>query len=221
MLVEDRPIESIRPYPNNPRDNDAGVDAVAASLRGFDEEWRSVPGYEGLYEVSNLGRLRRASASRMAPAGYILKQPLTWDGYPKCALWKRQRCWHTKTHRVVALAFLGSPPFPNAHVAHYDGDKTNNRLPNLRWATCAENEADKRRHGRTRAAQPGERHHMAKLTDELVRAMRRAAAGGRSFTAVADEFGVPRVTAYSAIVGNTWQTVTDPPPVPRRRRKTQ
>ena len=58
---------------------------------------------------------------------------------------------------LVVLAFLGPPPFPGAHAAHFDGDKLNNRLSNLRWASPAENEADKRRHGRTRGALPGER----------------------------------------------------------------
>src|SRR5262249_35856565 len=69
MLVEMRSINSIRPYENNPRQNDAGVDAVAASLRA-DEAWVAVPGYVGLYEISSYGRLRRSSSSRMAPAGY-------------------------------------------------------------------------------------------------------------------------------------------------------
>ena len=84
MEVEERPIGSIKPYENNPRLNEAGVDAVAASST-TDEMWRAVPGYEGLYEVSTHGRVRRSSKSKMAPAGYFLRLRLTWDGYPKCA----------------------------------------------------------------------------------------------------------------------------------------
>ena len=72
MEVEERPIGSIKPYENNPRLNEAGVDAVAASST-TDEMWRAVPGYEGLYEVSTHGRVRRSSKSKMAPAGYFLR----------------------------------------------------------------------------------------------------------------------------------------------------
>ena len=218
--VKLRIIASIRPYEGNPRVNDQAVDAVAASQR--DEElWAAVPGYEELYEVSSAGRIRRRSKSRMAPAGYVLKQRMSWDGYRKCTLSKRGRSWHTKTHRLVALAFLGPPPFPGAHVAHFDGDRTNNHVSNLRWATAAQNEADKRRHGTVRGAPPGERHPNAKLTGEAVAEMRRDAAAGQSATEIARRFGVPKMTAYSAIVGTTWSSVTEPAPLGRLRRKTR
>jgi hypothetical protein len=218
MLVEERSIETIRPYDKNPRHNDEGVDAVAASIQG-EEQWLPVPGYEGLYEVSSYGRVRRSSKSRMAPAGYLLKGRFTWDGYLEYGLCKQQRYWWVKAHRIVALAFLGPRPFPNAHVAHFDGNKTNNHVSNLRWATPAENEADKKRHGRHRAGPCGERHHMAKLTPEQVKEMRRAALAGRTVKAIASLFGIPMLTAYDAIVGKTWRTVTEPPPVRLRRRK--
>ena len=215
-----RPVDSIKPYANNPRDNDAAVDAVAASPDD-EERWAAVPGYEDLYEVSTHGRVRRSSASRMAPAGYLRKQRRTWDGYPEVGLSKRQRYWHVKTHRLVALAFLGPPPFPGAQIAHFDGDKTNNRLSNVRWATAKENEADKRRHGRVAGAQPGEDHHMAKLTVGSVRELRRRASTSEmSIAALARSMGLKVLTAYDAIHGITWKCVTDPAPLPRRRNKT-
>jgi hypothetical protein len=217
MLVEMRPIGTIRPYKNNPRLNDAAVDAVAASV-GTEEQWAAIPGFEGLYEVSTFGRVRRSSPCRMAPAGHLLKPRRTWDGYVKYALCKRRRYRHVKAHRLVALAFLGPPPFAGAHVAHHDGNKTNNRLPNLRWATPAENEADKVRHGTKRGARPGELHHLAKLTAAKVAAMRHSAAAGESIAAIARRLGVSVPTAYGAIYGTTWNTVTEPPPLPRRRR---
>jgi hypothetical protein len=223
MEVVMRSIGSIKPYENNPRDNDPAVDAVAASIKGFgtdEERWAAVPGYEGLYEVSTHGRVRRSSKSRMAPAGHVLKQRPTWDGYLKSVLSKRRRPWHVKTHRLVALAFLGAPPFPGAHVAHFDGDKTNNHLSNLRWATAKENEADKRRHGRARAAQPGEQHHMAKLTVALVQTLRRRAASGEPVAPLARSLGVNVLTAHDAIYGTTWKCVTDPAPLPRKGKKT-
>ena len=224
MQVKLRTINELHPYEQNPRINDAAVDAVAVSIKEFGfrehEMWAPIPGYEGLYEVSSCGRVRRASKSRTAPAGYVLKPRLTWDGYVTYSIWKAGRYWHVKAHRLVALAFLGPLPFPGAHVAHHDGARTNNRVSNLRWATPAENEADKRRHGTVRGAAPGERHHQAKLTAKVVAEMRRCAAAGETMQAIARRFGAAKITAYDAIVGKTWRTVTEPMPLERKRRAT-
>jgi len=208
-------IDDVKPYEGNPRVNEPALEAVAAS--DTEELWAPAFGHDGLYEVSSFGRVRRSSASRMAPAGYILKPRLTWDGYLEYGLCKRRRYWHVKAHRLVALAFLGPAPFPGAHVAHGDGDRTNNHVSNLRWATAAENEADKRRHGTMRGAHPGEAHHGAKLTVAIVQRMRRQAAAGLPVSAIARQSGVAKATAYQAIVGQTWMTVTEPPHLPRLR----
>lgn len=180
------------------------------------EKWLPVPGYEELYDVSSHGRLRRASKSNMAPAGYILKPALDHEGYPRYRL-SRRRYWTVKAHRLVAIAFLGEPPFAGAHVAHYDGNKENNHLSNLRWATAQENEADKKRHGTAKRARLGEEHHFAKLTEDLVARMRRHVLGGHAIKATAHQFGVAYLTAYDAIVGNTWNCVTNPAPVKKPR----
>lgn len=68
----------------------------------------------------------------------------------------------TYVHRAVCEAFHGPSPQPRMDVAHADGDKKHNHPSNLRWATRAENEADKVVHGRSNR---GERNGMAKVTD--------------------------------------------------------
>ena len=90
-------------------------------------------------------------------------------------------------------------------------------MSNLRWATPRDNEADKRRHGTKRGAHPGEGHHGAKLTVAIVQRMRRQAAAGLPLSAIAREFGVAKMTAYQAIVGQTWMTVMEPAPLPQLR----
>jgi hypothetical protein len=215
MQIEMWPVERGQPL-------EPGTDAghSAAGSRGREQEaWAPIPGYEGLYDVSSYGRVRRSSKSRMAPIGYLLKPRVTHDGYLRYGLSKHRRYWHVKAHRLVALAFLGSPPCPGSHVAHFDGDKLNNHVSNLRWATQKENEADKRRHGRVGGAPPGERHPMAKLTVATVRGMRRLAAAGTTVKSIAAQFGVPKLTAYDAIVGNTWKLVSEPHPVSLQRRR--
>lgn len=213
MTIETWPIDRLVPYDKNPRLND---DAVTTN---DPERWAPIPSFEGLYEVSSFGRVRRSCSSRNAPSGYYLQGRTTHDGYVKYSLFRRGRYRHMTGHRLVALAFLGSPPFPRAHVAHQDGNRKNNHLANLRWSTAVENEADKKRHETARGARPGERHHNAKLTAAIVAAMRRHATAGMKMSDIAHKFGVPKLTAYDAIVGKTWNTVTDPKPLGPTKRK--
>lgn len=93
------------------------------------EEFRDVPGYEGLYEVSNLGRVRRN--------GKILKLGKV-RGYLHVNLCKNGIKKQAKVHRLVALAFLPNPQnLPQ--INHKDEDKTNNAVDNLEWCTSQYN----------------------------------------------------------------------------------
>ncbi|MCE3017143.1 MAG: NUMOD4 motif-containing HNH endonuclease [Pirellula sp.] len=182
------------------------------------ESWLPVPGYEELYEISSIGRLRRKNASKMAPAGYVMKCRLDVHGYPRYSLSKCRKYWTVKAHRLVALAFLGPPPFPNAQVAHYDGNKQNNHVSNLRWATQKENAADNIRLGVVQGAHRGAEHHLASLTTDTVVRLRCLVEFGSSIVDAAKAIGVHKMTAYDAIVGKTWSHIPFPPPVSRRRK---
>ncbi|XZE33772.1 NUMOD4 motif-containing HNH endonuclease [Pirellulaceae bacterium SH501] len=182
-----------------------------------DEVWLPVPGYEELYEISSIGRLRRKSASKMAPAGYVMKCRLDVHGYPRYSLSQRRKYWTVQAHRLVAIAFLGPPPFPKAQVAHYDGNKQNNHVSNLRWATQKENAADNVRLGVAHGAHRGTEHHMARLSAETVVRLRCLVEFGASIVDAAKALRVHKMTAYDAIVGKTWSHIPFPPPVSRRR----
>lgn len=107
------------------------------------EQWL-VTTVSALYEVSSHGRVRRVGQDTH------LRPWFAGDGkayeYVGLALGNGQR-WKGGVHRLVALAFLGPPPSPSHQVAHGDGNSRNNTLANLRWATSAENNADKIQHG--------------------------------------------------------------------------
>jgi hypothetical protein len=104
------------------------------------ENWRPVPGYEGMYEVSDLGRIRNARR------GNILALDVIKIGYPVAQLCKAGTRSRFPVHRLVLTAFVG--PKPDGMVArHLNGDKLDNRLSNLQWGTYTENAEDALTHG--------------------------------------------------------------------------
>ena len=118
------------------------------------EEWRPIPGYEGYYEVSDYGRVR--SLDRKVPhakSGYLnlkgkeLKQSKGKRGYFYVVLTKERKEKTFTIHRLVALAFIGEPPFPGADCRHWDDNKENNHVSNLRWGTRSDNAQDSIRNG--------------------------------------------------------------------------
>jgi hypothetical protein len=173
------------------------------------EIWLIVPGYPG-YEASTLGRVRRCVASQTAPVGFIMKaMPDRW-GYMKITLHHlgTPRC--TQVHRVVAETFHGLPPSARHQVAHWDGDKSNNRASNLRWVTARENAQDRDRHGRHTGIQ-GERHHAAKLTNAQVVEIRGRAEQGARGCDLAAEYGVSPTTVCGITRGKAWLKVPNHP----------
>ena len=130
------------------------------------EIWRDIEGYEGIYQVSNYGRVRSLRAEYMR----VLKLRLESDGYVIARLVKNGIVKYPAVHRLVANAFI-----PNSEnkptVNHIDGDKTNNRVENLEWATQKENLAHALRTG-LRAPNDGTHSHFAKLTEDEVRYIR-------------------------------------------------
>lgn len=109
-------------------------------------------------------------------------------------------------HRLVAAAYHPNPENKRV-VAHWDGDKTNNHIDNLRWATDKENSDDKVRHGRTNR---GTRNGQAKLSSEDVRRIRQCRSEGQSVHEVAEAFGVSTWTIYDACNPNrTWQHMSE------------
>ena len=95
------------------------------------EVWKPVKDFEDLYEVSNMGRVRRIG-------GNIMKQHKTRYGYLSLTLCKNGKVKTFQAHRLVALAFVPNPrnvPFVN----HIDECKTNNNADNLEWVTSTEN----------------------------------------------------------------------------------
>lgn len=102
------------------------------------EVWKPVIGYEGLYEVSNYGRVRRIFRYGR-PYVTLCKPKITKDGYYESALVKEGKPKFIRTHRLVAKAFCQNPE-NKSEVNHIDGNKLNNFSGNLEWCTSSENQ---------------------------------------------------------------------------------
>lgn len=118
------------------------------------EEWRTVPGYEGSYEVSSLGRVRSLARTIMVEGRWtrrikprIRKAPIGSHGYRAVVLNAGGTTRTFTIHGLVARVFIGEPA-PGQVVCHNDGDKANNAVANLRWGTPSDNGLDTVRHGR-------------------------------------------------------------------------
>ena len=180
------------------------------------ERWKPVVGYEGIYSVSDMGRIRRDAPAKRARVGYVLRPSLA-SGYPRVALCSENDRNHQFVHRIVARAFIGQPPDRQPHVNHKNGDRSDARLQNLEYVSPEENF----RHaelvlgsisfpfgGKKPQAVRGERHYRARLTAEKVhkiRALRRSARA--SYRKLARMYNVSTMTVFYAANANTWSHV--------------
>ena len=98
------------------------------------ETWKAIAGYEGLYEVSDLGRVKSLKFCKEK----ILKPQKTRDDYLQVDIYKDGKVKHSKVHRLVAEAFIQNPQGLET-VNHKDEVKTNNVASNLEWMSRGDN----------------------------------------------------------------------------------
>lgn len=109
------------------------------------EQWLPVPGYEGYYSVSNLGRVRSDKRTMVDKNGHARKIPeviLTPEkrssGHLVVCLWKNHERTKRYVHHIVLETFTGGDP-AGMQACHWNDDPGDNRLENLRWGTSPEN----------------------------------------------------------------------------------
>lgn len=160
------------------------------------EIWKPVVGYEGLYEVSNLGRIK--SLSRLTSChGYftkswpekILHPTIQNNGYMSLPLYKHGVMKRYSVHRLVAMAFIENPNDYSC-VDHIDTDKTNNRVDNLRWCNHKSNSNNPK-------TIESMKRFFANLSQEQISSLRTAASKAKSKTVyVYDENITKLINSY-------------------------
>lgn len=174
-----------------------------------EEEWRPVADFPG-YEVSNLGRMRTWRPTGRykctEPLPRILVGTINNKGYRAVGMRRDGKSSTRPVHRLVAIAFLGSPTDERNICCHNDGSRDNNRVENLRWDTHTGNHADKIKHG---TSVRGEDSPTSTLTEgqvmEIDAALR---AGIQSQSEIARQFGVSQGNVGQICVGRTWGWLT-------------
>jgi len=168
------------------------------------EEWRPVVGYEGLYEVSNLGRVRsldRALRDKNGLVkrfkGKILKNIIKKNPYGIYLVVRLPKDGgHVNRYiaHLVLESFTGARP-AGTECCHCDGNSLNNQINNLRWDTPKENTKDKYKHGTVLI---GDKNHQTKLSDQQVMEIRskyiRESKYKTNSAELAIEYGVSRGT---------------------------
>jgi len=173
------------------------------------ERWQDVVGYEGLYLVSDHGRVRSVGRTVDHPRGQrILKgkvlKPGFSHGYNMIGLQKNGPRKFFYVHRLVAAAFIGPCPV-GRQVNHVDGVKLNNQMFNLEYVTPSENTLHAYRAGLLKAI-CGTKHYSAKLSEADVLEIRAAhAAGGVTQQKLADKYGVARKSICKIIYRKSWR----------------
>lgn len=141
-----------------------------------------------------------ADGSIAGPSGRVLRQTLNSQGYPVISTRRGGRGRVHPVHIIACETFHGPRP-EGMEAAHGNGIPTDCQASNLRWATPAENSADRIKHGtQTR----GVAHGRARLTDDAVRAIRASSGSDRE---LARQFGVNRRTVAFVREGKTWRHV--------------
>lgn len=172
----------------------------------MEEIWKDVPGYEGRFQASNIGRVRTPPpdvfdaekfSSNVKP-GAVYSPWLGKNGYLYISTQHKGVRRKLLPHRLVALAFVDGY-FQDATVNHIDHNRQNNVATNLQWMTRSQNTADVWSSGVI--AHYGEKHPSSVLSDADAEAIRLARKSGERAQDIADRFGVSKWNIYKIAQG--------------------
>ena len=169
------------------------------------EKWKDIPGYEGLYQVSDMGRVKSCAKYLPSKAGSfrfnkeLILNPNLSQRYFKVSLCKNNIRRTANIHRIVIEAFIPNPSNKST-VNHIDGNKLNNCLSNLEWATTKENVHHAINAGLFDISRRGEASG-SKLTEAQVIQIKK---DNRSLPLVAADYGVTKANIWCIRHKKSW-----------------
>ena len=175
-----------------------------------EETFVPMKGYEGLYEVSNYGRVLSINKPITKGTGVrkpkFLKQSKGSKGYIMVKLYKDGQKLGMSIHRIVAINFIPNPSGLNV-INHIDCNKTNNRVENLEWCTQRHNMTHAIENGLIAYAR-GEKSRKSRLTESDVLEIRQLYANAKiSQMALANLFLVGQSSIWSILTRKTWNHI--------------
>lgn len=175
------------------------------------EQWKAIPSYEGIYEVSDCGNVKRIAAwtgrNRIPRKNSTLKPIIGHYGYKRVALYRDRKLKKFFIHRLVCAAFIGEIP-SGREINHKNGNGGDNRLENIEVVTKSQNHQHKLN---VLGYKPphGSKHWKSKITENdvlKIRAMRQA---GATLPEICSLFSISVGTACWIANGKSWQHVTE------------
>ena len=166
--------------------------------------YKDIEGYEGIYQISDTGEVWTFKHKSPKP----LKKRLNADGYVKASLTKDGRMKDYRVHRLVAEAFIPNPENKET-VNHIDGDKENNHVANLEWATRSEQNLHSYSLGLKKAIL-GHENSNAKLKPDNVKYIRKHyIKGDKEFGAMnlGRKFNIGATSIENIVKGRTYKNV--------------
>ena len=167
------------------------------------EEWRPVVGYEGIYEISSLGRVRNLATRQGTTAGLILRQSPNGIGYASLSLTRDGISITYRVHALVLAAFVGIPP-EGCEANHRDRNKMNARLDNLEYVSHLENVHHAMHTGLRRKTQKGTQNPAAKLSEMQIGEIRDSASAGLSYRDLSIRYGVAKSQIARIVRRHSW-----------------
>lgn len=166
--------------------------------------WKPIKNYEGLYEVSNLGRIKSLEKNRPGQSNSAMLKKLSKssNGYFKTSLYKNGKSKTFAIHRLVIESFTG---VSRLQVNHKDGRKENNNLNNLEYCTQRENVKHAIDIGLRN--NKGERNVKAKLNEKQIKEIRRNK-NRETAQELSKRYNVFLSTIYKIVNGETWAHVS-------------
>gem|GEM_PF-734995 len=181
----------------------------------FDEKeeyFLDVPGYEGLYQVSNNGNIKSLSRKfkNRTYGGEIMKGSIDRDGYKKVLLIKDKNKKKYFVHRLVGLAFIEND-LSHPVINHKNGNKLDNNADNLEWVTISQNNIHALRNGLKKPSfkhllayvGKGENHNVAKINEVQVKEIRKLRKEGLSLKNLSQQYNLHQTTISKICTGKS------------------